>query len=293
MRLIRRQGLWWALGVVILLGLGELTLRTRYRQQVLPAGRTKPDAVTIVALGDSITAGWPGPPEQAWPARLEARLRAAYPAAAWRVVNAGVPGETAPMGYARFDRSVAAHAPDLTLIAFGLNDCHRNRHALDRWFEARVPSGPGRSYVWRALQARVARLRRRLGWLAELAPEPTPVPFLRTSPAGFSAALSALVDRTRDIRGQPVLLTMTPMSDQTPPDVRAFLEAYAVYNARIRSVASKRGVPLVELAADASDGAFTVDGLHLTAIGQRWAADRVFETLETVGLWEALARRAR
>ena len=79
MRLIRRQGLWWALGVVLLLGLGELALRARYRQLVLPAGGAKPDAVTIVALGDSITAGWPGPPEQAWPARLEARLRAAYP----------------------------------------------------------------------------------------------------------------------------------------------------------------------------------------------------------------------
>ena len=163
MRLRRGQGLLWALGIVILLGLGELALRARYRQLVLPAGGAKPDAVTIVALGDSITAGWPGPPEQAWPARLEARLRAAYPAAAWRVVNAGAPGETAPMGYARFDRSVAAHAPDLTLIAFGLNDCHRYRHALDRWFEARVPVGPERSYLWRALQARVQRISQRLG----------------------------------------------------------------------------------------------------------------------------------
>ena len=123
------------------------------------------------------------------------------------------------------------------------------------------------------------------------APELTPAPFLRTSPERFSAALSALVDRTRNIRGLPVLLTLTPISEQTPPDVRALLEECAAFNARIRTVAAQRGVPLVELAGDAPDGAFTVDGLHLTAIGQQWAADRVYETLEAAGLWATLARR--
>ena len=131
----------------------------------LPAGPA-PTRCTIVVLGDSIAAGSPGLSDRAWPALLASRLRAEYPNITWQVVNAGVPGSTAPMGYARFDRAVAAHVPDVVLIAFGLNDCHRARHALDLWFEARVPIGPERSYLWRAVQARVARIEPAagLGW---------------------------------------------------------------------------------------------------------------------------------
>jgi lysophospholipase L1-like esterase len=290
-----RRWLAVTLAAVLVLSAAELALRTRYRRRVLPPKPRHRGKVTVAALGDSITAGWPGSPDEAWPALIEARLKTTNPGVAWHVINAGEPGRTAPMGYARFDREVAAHAPDMVLIAFGLNDCHRARHALDRWFEARVPVGPQRSYVWRALLARVARTGRRLGWWANpaYAPEPVPAPFLRTSPERFSAALSALVDRTRDIRGLPVLLTMTPLPEQTPPDVCALLEEYTAYNARIRTVASQRDIPLVELADDAPDGAFTADGLHLTATGQQWVADRVYKTLETAGLWAALARRVR
>ena len=210
------------------------------------------------------------------------------------MVNAGVPGETAPMGYARFDRSVAAHAPDVTLIAFGLNDCHRYRHALDRWFEARVPTGPERSYLWRAAQARVQRISQRLGWTAaqDYAPELTPQPFPRTTPAGFSAALAALIDRTHVIGSRPVLLTTTPISPQSPAAMHdaapAGVDECAAYDERIRALAAQRGVTLVELPDDLPADAFTSDGVHLTAAGQAQIADRVFAALETAGLWADL-----
>jgi lysophospholipase L1-like esterase len=276
-----------------LIGAAELALRGRYRRMVLPPEPPLGARITFVALGDSITAGWPGPPDMAWPARIEARLRAAYPDVAWHVVNAGAPGSTAPMGYARFNQEVAAHRPQLTLIAFGLNDCYQGRHALDRWFEARTPSGPGRSYVWRALQARGARISWRLGWLADPVPERVPAPFPRTSPEGFSAALAALVDRAQDIGSQPVLLTMTPVSEQMTPEARALLADYAAYNARIRAVAAQRDVPVVAFSGRAPAGAFVPDGLHLTDSGQQWVADQVYTALEAVGLWAALARRAQ
>lgn len=73
---------------------------------------------TIVALGDSITAGYPG--TEGWPEILGRRLRKQYPQI--EVVNLGVPGDTAAMGLARFDRQVAPRKPDLTIISFGLND---------------------------------------------------------------------------------------------------------------------------------------------------------------------------
>ena len=119
------------------------------------------------------------------------------------------------------------------------------------------------------------------------------MPFFRTSPAGFSAALAALIDRTRDIGSRPVLLTMTPLAEDAPPDVQAIFGECAAYNMRIRAMAEKRGVPLVDLADPMSTDAFAADGLHLTSAGQQRAADRIFATLEAAGLWATLARRER
>ncbi len=76
---------------------------------------------TVVALGDSIAAGHPG--KEGWPQIIGRRLKHRYP---WvEVVNLGVPGDTAAMGLARFDTQVAPRKPDLTIIAFGLNDMDR------------------------------------------------------------------------------------------------------------------------------------------------------------------------
>ncbi len=292
---------WLALmvGAALLLATAELALRARYRQRVLPAGPARRGVMTIVALGDSITAGPAGAPAAAWPALLAARLQTGHPDVAWQVVNAGVPGDTAPLGYARFDRDVAARGPQAVLIAFGLNDCNLARHGMDRWYESRTPAGPAQSYLWRAGRVRLERLDQRLGgrlglWQGRLAiPEPEPQPLPRTTPAGFSAALAALVARTHDIGARPVLLTMTPLAGAEMPDVLASRRDYAAYNARIRELAGQRDLPLVDLAAGAPAGAFAADGFHLTAAGQAWAAGRIYETLEGARLWEALARRAR
>ena len=55
----------------------------------------------IVALGDSLTAGWGVAADEAYPARLEARLqREGY---AYRMVNAGVSGDTTAGGLRRVD----------------------------------------------------------------------------------------------------------------------------------------------------------------------------------------------
>ena len=129
----------------------------------MPRARPAPGRITLVALGDSIVAGWPHGLDLAWPARLAERLQAAYPDVQWRVINAGVPGETAPKGYARFERDVAAAGPQLVLIAFGLNDCYPAHSGIDRWLEGDVPNGVRRSFLVRAGAARADRLGRRFG----------------------------------------------------------------------------------------------------------------------------------
>lgn len=73
----------------------------------------------VVALGDSLTAGFGVAPDEAWPALVEARLkREGYP---YRVVNAGVSGDTTAGGLRRVDW-VLRNRPDVAVVALGAND---------------------------------------------------------------------------------------------------------------------------------------------------------------------------
>jgi acyl-CoA thioesterase I len=73
----------------------------------------------IVALGDSLTAGFGVAPEEAWPALIETRLkREGYQ---YRVVNAGVSGDTTAGGLRRVDW-VLRNRPDVAVVALGAND---------------------------------------------------------------------------------------------------------------------------------------------------------------------------
>lgn len=77
----------------------------------------------IVALGDSLLAGYGLRPEEAYPVRLEAALRAGGVNA--RVVNAGVSGDTTADGLARVDFTLGTGAVDLVLVSLGGNDMLR------------------------------------------------------------------------------------------------------------------------------------------------------------------------
>jgi acyl-CoA thioesterase-1 len=73
----------------------------------------------IVAFGDSLTAGLGLPQDQAFPAQLEAALKARGHEA--RVVNAGVSGDTAAAGLARLDWTLPDDA-SAVIIELGAND---------------------------------------------------------------------------------------------------------------------------------------------------------------------------
>jgi acyl-CoA thioesterase-1 len=82
------------------------------------AGAARGEGV-VVALGDSLTAGLGVAADEAFPARLQARLRAeGYD---YRVVNAGVSGDTTAGGLRRVDWALRAH-PDVVIVALGAND---------------------------------------------------------------------------------------------------------------------------------------------------------------------------
>lgn len=95
----------------------------------LPASRAALAAgrpLTVVAFGSSSTAGAGATgPDRTYPARLEARLRAAVPGAWISIVNRGANGQTMVEMLARLEADVVAAAPVLVIWQAGSNEALR------------------------------------------------------------------------------------------------------------------------------------------------------------------------
>jgi len=102
-------------------------------------------AITIVALGDSTTAGTPGfqsplesPPDGAGDVESQYAywLMKAHPE--WRVLNRGVNGERSDQIRARFHRDVGMVRPDAVVVIAGVNDIYQGRSSelVERELEA-------------------------------------------------------------------------------------------------------------------------------------------------------------
>jgi acyl-CoA thioesterase-1 len=95
--------------------------------------------VTLLALGDSLTAGYGLQPSDAFPVKLEAALRARGHDV--KVVNAGVSGDTALDGASRLDWALSEQV-DAAIVELGANDALRGlpvaqaEQALDRILSA-------------------------------------------------------------------------------------------------------------------------------------------------------------
>ncbi|HJW34884.1 MAG TPA: arylesterase [Holophagaceae bacterium] len=74
---------------------------------------------TVAFLGDSLTAGLGLPESQAYPALIQARL--AREGRDWKVLNAGVSGDTTAGGLARLDW-LYKQKVDVLVVALGAND---------------------------------------------------------------------------------------------------------------------------------------------------------------------------
>ncbi len=102
--------------------------KTRFGRRAVPRRcrwRTAPAAakpVAIVALGDSLTAGYGLLPGESFPEQLEAALKARGHDVT--VANAGVSGDTRADGLARLEWSVPADA-DIVIVELGANDALR------------------------------------------------------------------------------------------------------------------------------------------------------------------------
>jgi len=108
-----RSQAWWAALV------GVLFLQTAQAAKRDPSG-----VITIVALGDSLTAGYGLSRKQAYPALVAEKMRAA--GYEFEVVNAGSSGDTTSGGLQRLPSILRAHKKiDVFILELGINDAFR------------------------------------------------------------------------------------------------------------------------------------------------------------------------
>ncbi len=112
-----------AISVALIVG-AVISFRTDTHNQTIETlpTPTDTDEITIVAFGDSLTAGYGLPVFETYPAQLENALRA--DGFSVRVINAGVSGETTR---GNLERATFVHSqsPNIVLLGIGGNDALR------------------------------------------------------------------------------------------------------------------------------------------------------------------------
>jgi len=76
--------------------------------------------VTIVALGDSLTQGWMV--EKGYLDFLREMLSIKFPKSRFKLINSGIPGDTADSGLSRVKWDVLHYNPDCVFIQYAIND---------------------------------------------------------------------------------------------------------------------------------------------------------------------------
>jgi acyl-CoA thioesterase-1 len=117
--------IWVNMAVLMMIGLGLVLVGCSDNPAPTPVEEPPAQSApayrgTIVAVGDSLTAGLGVPEERAYPAQLAERLQAA--GYKYRVINAGVSGETSSGALSRIDWVVSSLNPDIVILETGAND---------------------------------------------------------------------------------------------------------------------------------------------------------------------------
>src|SRR3954467_6495171 len=116
------------------MGRGAKQLRSRFVlvalvvmafvQTAAAAKRDLSGVITIVALGDSLTAGYGLPRKQAYPALVAEKMRAA--GQEFEAINAGPSGDTTAGGLRRLPTILRTHKKiDILILELGINDLFR------------------------------------------------------------------------------------------------------------------------------------------------------------------------
>jgi acyl-CoA thioesterase I len=117
----RSVGLRWYVGLA-LLAINSLVAAMHADVMAQSPAKASAKPITIVAFGDSLSAGYQLAERDAFPAQLEAALKAKGHAVT--VINAGVSGDTTAAGLDRLGWAVPTDA-DAVIVELGANDALR------------------------------------------------------------------------------------------------------------------------------------------------------------------------
>lgn len=124
-------------------------MKVLQKMQVKANDNFNAEGVTVAFLGDSVTQGCfelykKG--ENQYETIFEKRnsyeryffdiLSVIFPSVTVNVINAGISGDNATRGAVRVDNDVIRHAPDLTVVCYGLNDCSFDDNSVRRYTKA-------------------------------------------------------------------------------------------------------------------------------------------------------------
>jgi acyl-CoA thioesterase I len=179
---------------------------------VIPAGEV------VLAFGDSVTYGTGAGPEEDWPSWLAGLT-------GWRIVNAGVPGDTAEAGKARLPGLLDAHRPKLVIIEIGGNDFLRRRTpaAVKEDLRAIIRSVKGQGIP--AVLVAVPEL----SLLAAIARRPSDSPIYQE--LAKEEGIPLIPDVFSDILGQPALC-----ADAIHPNAQGYQQMATGIHAALRQI---------------------------------------------------------
>jgi len=106
---------------------GLMQTRARALMERLARG----DEITVVAFGDSLTAGWATEGRDAFPRIVADVLQYRFPKSTVKLITRGHPGETTAGALRKLLGNVVAREPDLVLVQFGGNDMGWGRSVRD------------------------------------------------------------------------------------------------------------------------------------------------------------------
>jgi lysophospholipase L1-like esterase len=210
------------------------TFRTNARGYNTPeVALDKPEgALRIVALGDSSTFGWGVQPEETYPRRLEALLRARHPGRVVEVINLGVCGYSSFQGMILMRREALRYRPDIVTLSYGSNDYSR----VPEPFDVAHARQQGWTGGVRALLHRSRAYQLYASWLSgavsgkEGGGEGSAPPVLNVGPDRSLRNLSAMAQEARGAGIDPVYVENCTPGDMGGP---------------MREAARAEGVPLV------------------------------------------------
>jgi lysophospholipase L1-like esterase len=205
-----------------------------------PVGPKAPGEKRLLIIGDSVTFGASVSTDQAFPAQLQQRLRAA--GNTWRVLNGGVTAYDSAQEADWLDLFGLNLEPDALAVAFCPNDVSTtNRAAVHRSVAA---EGAGRwlaehSIVCYNLQRGVHWLQARLGLVAN--PVAPPAQEGLNGWAAVEAAYRQIASRARE-RGLPVVLIIFPSVDELEGRVKTDVPA------KLHALGQELGWHVIDLA---------------------------------------------